>query len=95
MVAIQAVYPDLYNLLLKEEPRYLRELEEYYRSEILRKREKWKEKPVCRAAAAAAHVEPPPALVPFLSRRGTAAVRRILTDSRTGNAGCQLYRLAA
>ena len=35
VVAIQTVYPDLYNLLLKEEPRYLRELEEYYRSDIL------------------------------------------------------------
>jgi len=32
VVAIQAVYPELYNLL-KEEPRYLRDLEEYYRAE--------------------------------------------------------------
>lgn len=34
IVAIQAAYPDLYNLLLKDEPRYLRELEEYYQAEI-------------------------------------------------------------
>ena len=33
VVAIQAMYPDLYNLVLKEEPRYLRELEKYYRAE--------------------------------------------------------------
>ncbi len=35
VVAIQTVYPDLYTLLLKDEPRYLRELEEYYRAESL------------------------------------------------------------
>lgn len=33
VVAIQNVFPDLYNLLLKDSPRYLRELEEYYRAE--------------------------------------------------------------
>lgn len=58
VVAIQSVYPELFNLI-REEPRYLRELEEYYRVENA--------------------IEPPPALVPFLSRRGAAAVRRILT----------------
>lgn len=100
VVAIQAVYPDLYNLLLKEEPRYLRELEEYYRAEssqdkkiieaeegsvyekrglltigesqsISENKQTEEEKNVPRA-------EPPPALVPFLSRKGIAAVRRIL-----------------
>jgi len=100
VVAIQAVYPDLYNLLLKEEPRYLRELEEYFRAEFSQERkmeevgkesvyerrgirrvgesssmsesgQSEEEKSVTRA-------EPPPALVPFLSRKGIAAVRRIL-----------------
>ena len=33
VVAIQAIYPELYDLL-KETPRYLRELEEYYRQEV-------------------------------------------------------------
>jgi formylglycine-generating enzyme required for sulfatase activity len=33
VVAIQAIYPELY-ALLKETPRYLRELEEYYRNEL-------------------------------------------------------------
>ena len=76
VVAIQTVYPDLYNLLLKEEPRYLRELEEYYRSESSQERKLEKGEAV--GEKAAARLEPPPALVPFLSQRGIAAVRRIL-----------------
>src|SRR3990172_4477103 len=76
VVAIQTVYPDLYNLLLKEEPRYLRELEEYYLSESTQERKMEKGEAVVEKAAA--RVEPPPALVPFLSQRGIAAVRRIL-----------------
>ena len=76
VVAIQAVHPDLYNLLLKEEPRYLRELEEYYLSESTQERKMEKGEAVVEKAAA--RVEPPPALVPFLSQRGIAAVRRIL-----------------
>ena len=40
VVAIQTVYPDLYNLLLKEEPCYLRELEEYYRNDRKQMRKK-------------------------------------------------------
>ncbi|HMR99973.1 MAG TPA: SUMF1/EgtB/PvdO family nonheme iron enzyme [Anaerolineales bacterium] len=107
VVAIQAAHPDLFNLLLKEEPRYLRELEEYYLRElqesmsqaiqelarshpddfkeiaaIARKvqdeaqgTETKQEKPV----EIAMKLELPPALVPFLSQRGSAAVRRILT----------------
>lgn len=97
VVAIQNIYPDLYNLLLKEEPRYLRELEEYYRSEhlpaddpnesIYNKRGLivlGDEEP--NQVSRSKDVEPeqkridaPPALVPFLSRRGSAAVKRILT----------------
>jgi formylglycine-generating enzyme required for sulfatase activity len=81
VVAIQAAHPDLFNLLLKEEPRYLRELEEYYQAESSQER-----KAEISAAGgqamdekSASRVEPPPALVPFLSQRGIAAVRRILT----------------
>ncbi len=72
VVAIQAVHPDLYNLLLKDEPRYLREMEEYYRVEATREQKGSSEK-------LSTVLEPPPALMPFLSRRGAAAVRRILT----------------
>ena len=107
VVAIQAAHPDLFNLLLKEEPRYLRELEEYYRSELRESmsreiRELAGSHPddFKKLAAIARKVqnetqdaenkqetplelamkpEPPPALVPFLSQRGSAAVRRILT----------------
>ena len=81
VVAIQAVHPDLYNLLLKDEPRYLRELEEYYRAESSQERKMEKSDAGVQAGGekAATRVEPPPALVPFLSQRGIAAVRRILT----------------
>jgi formylglycine-generating enzyme required for sulfatase activity len=76
VVAIQAVHPDFYNLLLKEEPRYLRELEEYYRSESAQERKMDKGEAI--EEKVTTRVEPPPALVPFLSQRGIAAVRRIL-----------------
>lgn len=94
VVAIQNVYPDLYNLLLKEEPRYLAELERYYRSETPEKESvSIYEKRGIRTVGGspstsekeqgetqiAEKYEPPPALVPFLSRRGSAAVNRILT----------------
>jgi formylglycine-generating enzyme required for sulfatase activity len=79
VVAIQTVYPDLYSLLLKDEPRYLRELEEYYRAESSEERKMEKGESGIEKASVAARLEPPPALVPFLSRRGASAVRRILT----------------
>ena len=81
VVAIQAVHPDLYNLLLKEEPRYLRELEEYYSAESSQERKMEKSETGAQVVGekAAARVKPPPALVPFLSQRGIAAVLRILT----------------
>ena len=94
VVAIQTAYPDLYNLLLKEEPRYLKDLEEYYRSEPSEPSKQkvnpadlidWDgktseyEEQSQRKEKVISRVEPPPALVPFLSRRGAAAVRRILT----------------
>ena len=88
VVAIQTVYPDLYNLLLKEEPRYLRELEEYFRNESLQERKIEKGEaglsPSPKMEKGESRVEPPPALVPFLSRRGAAAVRRILTMHSLG-----------
>ncbi len=95
VVAIQTVYPDLYNLLLKEEPRYLRELEEYYRAETTQERKMEKGEAgappspkVGRGAGGEGKgegkLEPPPALVPFLSRRGASAVRRILTMHSLG-----------
>ena len=81
IVAIQTVYPDLYNLLLKEEPRYLRELEEYYRAESSQagKMEMGESPLPVGEGKGEGKIVPPPALVPFLSRRGAAAVRRILT----------------
>jgi len=80
VVAIQAAHPDLYNLLLKEEPRYLRELEEYYKAESSQERKMENGEAVEQVAGekAASRIEPPPALVPFLSQRGIAAVHRIL-----------------
>ncbi|WKZ40976.1 MAG: SUMF1/EgtB/PvdO family nonheme iron enzyme [Anaerolineales bacterium] len=88
VVAIQAAHPDLYNLLLKEEPRYLRELEEYYRAESSQERKMEKGEAEIQGASekAPARIEPPPALVPFLSQRGIAAVRRILTMKHGSNA---------
>jgi formylglycine-generating enzyme required for sulfatase activity len=76
VVAIQSVYPDLYNLLLKEEPRYLRALEEYYRLELSHELGPEKEKTENQKIS---QVEVPPAIAPFLSQRGAAAVRRVLT----------------
>lgn len=77
VVAIQTVYPDLYNLLLKDEPRYLRELERFYRMESYQEEKREKGERFVEKASDAN--TPPPALVPFLSRRGATAVRRILT----------------
>jgi formylglycine-generating enzyme required for sulfatase activity len=92
VVAIQTVYPDLYNLLLKEEPRYLRELEEYYRNESSASKDTdesvYNKRGLLSLDRFVSNqgqtpepekVEPPPALVPFLSRRGSVAVKRILT----------------
>ena len=80
VVAIQAAHPDLFNLLLKEDPRYLRELEEYYRAEASEEQTMAKSKIDFQSGsdADAILIEPPPALAPFLSQRGIAAVRRIL-----------------
>jgi formylglycine-generating enzyme required for sulfatase activity len=83
VVAIQIVHPRLYDEL-KETPRYLGELEEYYRAESSQERKMEKgESPLPSGegkgeGVAAARAEPPPALVQYLSQRGIAAVRRIL-----------------
>jgi formylglycine-generating enzyme required for sulfatase activity len=74
VVAIQAAHPDLYNLLLKDEPRYLRELEEYYFNDGVYKYQQESNS----AGGVNKRPDPAPALVPFLSQRGAAAVRRIL-----------------
>ena len=90
VVAIQTVYPDLYNLLLKDEPRYLRDLKEYYRTAPTERKRNpadlvdfaggpADEEDSQSKERTPAQVEPPPALMPFLSRRGSAAVKRILT----------------
>jgi len=78
VVAIQAAHPDLFSLLLKEEPRYLRELEEFYQNDA-----NYKEEPDGQGGTKGKRPEPPPALVPFLSQRGIAAVRRILMMKHT------------
>ena len=82
VVAIQAIYPELYDLL-KETPRYLRELEEYYRLDyqFSMQMEKLDEKPKAVDTGEPEEilleqVEPPPALANFISR---VSIRRILT----------------
>lgn len=82
VVAIQAIYPELYDLL-KETPRYLRELEEYYRREP-QEMDKRIAGGVPRIdfisddedQEAPPKNELPPALASFVSR---AAIRHILT----------------
>ncbi len=77
VVTLQHVYPELYELL-KETPRLLRDLEDYYRAETPSARGS---DPLVGAggkptAEPPQRVEPPPVLAPFVSR---AAVRRLLT----------------
>jgi Uncharacterized conserved protein len=64
VVAIQAVHPTLYDFL-REEPRYLGVLEEYYRAGA-------------NAERSIPSMDPSDQLVPFLSHRAGDAVRRIL-----------------
>lgn len=59
-------------MLLRDEPRYLRELEEYYFNDT-----NYKQVPDG-TGGVNKRPDPAPALVPFLSQRGAAAVRRIL-----------------
>jgi toxoflavin biosynthesis protein ToxD len=83
VVVIQAIYPELYSLL-KETPRYLRDLEEYYRSETQIADESFSEKIQMFTGAELPRthddvlpkVELPPALINFISRN---TVRLILT----------------
>ena len=85
VVAIQHIYPELYEVL-KETPRLLRDLEDYYRAEELhtvadRVREEIPE-PVRSMALSSLEAMPkpdpifPPALAPFVGR---VAVHRVLT----------------
>jgi formylglycine-generating enzyme required for sulfatase activity len=81
IVAIQHVYPELYEVL-KETPRLLRELEDYYRTDALQpQREEGSTARQLRedfsfSTSGGSEIEPPPALASYVSR---AAVRRILT----------------
>lgn len=82
VVAIQAIYPELYDLL-KETPRYLRELEEYYRqgSQELDRRiasgiPRVDLESEDKDQETVEKIEPPPALTSYVSR---VAIRRILT----------------
>lgn len=71
VVTIQAIFPELYSLI-KDEPRYLGELEDYFRTLEFGgviNTEDGKE-------VVEIQKEPPPALVPFVSKQ---AVERILT----------------
>ena len=77
VVAIQTVFPDLYNLFLKDNPRYLRELEEYYRQESSTVK-KAKKIDVTKTEDQE-HIEPLPVLIESLSKHSALAVRRILT----------------
>lgn len=86
IVAIQAIYPELYDLL-KEEPRYLRDLEEYYRGEFSttnqepntsRKKRSTSETITASdfsETVGSSKIELPPALTNFIGR---SAIRRIL-----------------
>ncbi len=69
LVTIQAIYPELYELL-KETPRFLRDLEDYYMTEFM--------PPVNSLAhmGKKRHVELPPALTAFATHE---SVRRVLT----------------
>jgi formylglycine-generating enzyme required for sulfatase activity len=80
VVAIQHVYPELYQVL-RATPRLLRELEDFYRAETPspRRGEGWGEgrgEGQGEGLGEGERVEPPPALAPYVGR---AAVRRLLT----------------
>jgi len=82
VVAIQAIYPELYDLL-KETPRYLRELEEYYRKLSQGEHQLPSREYLDRvietgesSEKSVEKIEPPPALSNLVSR---VAIRRILT----------------
>jgi formylglycine-generating enzyme required for sulfatase activity len=89
VVAIQSAYPELYGLL-REEPRYLRDLEKYYRfdpaarnpsASSLVDSAKTSDKPDQSSEEIQSEVyEIPPALAPFTGRR---AVRELLSLSLT------------
>ncbi len=71
--AMKHIYPELYTVF-KETPRLLRELEEYYRAEMVPVLEK--EINFEGRGEKGIRIEPPPAILPYLHRSG---VRRVLT----------------
>jgi formylglycine-generating enzyme required for sulfatase activity len=76
VVAIQAIYPELYELL-KKEPRYLAELEKYYRGEsTLPMTQNRRGELISAIRDVSKPEEIPPALVSYISRQ---SVRNILT----------------
>lgn len=87
VVAIQSAYPELYSLL-REEPRYLRDLERYYRSESTARNQKTDnlidsentldklDETSKTVKNEVSYEEVPPALTPFIGRR---AVRDLLS----------------
>jgi formylglycine-generating enzyme required for sulfatase activity len=83
VVTIQSIYPELYDLL-KETPRYLRELEEFYRAQGTYSEKKGLENSratkVIDQRETDRPPEPPPALSPY---SGNGSVRRILTMHAT------------
>ena len=91
VVAIQAMYPDLYNLVLKEEPRYLRELEKYYRAEAKPEMQKDPTEDAAEAVEKAARETPqvPKALENFISRAPLRSRdRRIMTQLLDDGEAC-------
>ena len=84
VVAIQTAHPDLYTRLLKEAPRYLRELEEYYRAEFSQEKKMGDDSSALAGrkqgeGIGAEKVEAPAHFKPFLVGKSGGAVKRILT----------------
>jgi formylglycine-generating enzyme required for sulfatase activity len=77
VVAIQAMYPHLYNRVLKDVPRYLRSLEEYYRAEAGPEKTLRGAGEDVEGHEAREPVKAPAALEPFVGR---APLRRIMTQ---------------
>ena len=77
VVAIQAMYPHLYNRVLKDVPRYLRSLEEYYRAEAGPEKALRGAGEDVEGQEAREPLKAPAALEPFVGR---APLRRIMTQ---------------
>ena len=78
VVAIQTVFPDFYNLFLKDNPQYLRELEEHYRREFSEEKTPQKSD-TSKTDIQKERIQPLPVLIDSWSKSNAIAVRRILT----------------